>query len=367
MLSRLYVDNYKCLVNFELQFKHMNLLLGPNGAGKTTTFEVLRKLQTLLNGNESIKDLFNPASLTRWQTLSEQTFELEIQANAGIYVYRLVIEHEKTRPLLRIAHESLHFNDKPLLKFERGEAQLYRDGGVLGPTYPFDWERSVVATLPPRHDNTQLTWFRERMKRFVIVQIDAFCLENESDEESALLTYRAENFVSWYRIFSQDQGKSFELTQALREIIDGFSHFAFQSVGETTRILTVHFKKGGETIKYQLKELSEGQKTLIVLYVLAYFSRSADYTLCIDEPENFLALPEIQPWLRYLYDACAENDLQALLISHHPELIDYLAAHAGIWFQRDNTGPVRVRPVVSHNSLDGVPISTLVERGWINV
>ena len=32
MLTRLYVDNFRCLVNFELKFNRMNLLLGENGA-----------------------------------------------------------------------------------------------------------------------------------------------------------------------------------------------------------------------------------------------------------------------------------------------------------------------------------------------
>ena len=35
MLQRPYVDNYKCLVNFELPFQEVTLLLGPNGVGKT--------------------------------------------------------------------------------------------------------------------------------------------------------------------------------------------------------------------------------------------------------------------------------------------------------------------------------------------
>jgi len=46
MLQRLYVDNYKCLVNFELPLQELSLLLGPNGAGKTS---VLGAAQCALN------------------------------------------------------------------------------------------------------------------------------------------------------------------------------------------------------------------------------------------------------------------------------------------------------------------------------
>jgi predicted ATPase len=39
------VDDFRCLVNFELKFDRVNLLLGENGTGKTTEFEVLHRLQ----------------------------------------------------------------------------------------------------------------------------------------------------------------------------------------------------------------------------------------------------------------------------------------------------------------------------------
>lgn len=51
MLKRIYIDNFQCLVNFELNFDSINLFLGGNGSGKSTVFEVLRKIQTFVKGN----------------------------------------------------------------------------------------------------------------------------------------------------------------------------------------------------------------------------------------------------------------------------------------------------------------------------
>ena len=39
MIRRLYVDNYKCFVNFEVRLDPLTLLLGRNGAGKTAILE----------------------------------------------------------------------------------------------------------------------------------------------------------------------------------------------------------------------------------------------------------------------------------------------------------------------------------------
>src|SRR5204863_4796524 len=79
MLKRLYADNYRCLVNFELKLDRVNLLLGENGTGKTTVFEVLYRLQQFVAGNAKVLAVFPSSELTRPQTNSNQRFELELQ------------------------------------------------------------------------------------------------------------------------------------------------------------------------------------------------------------------------------------------------------------------------------------------------
>jgi predicted ATPase len=85
--------------------------------------------------------------------------------------------------------------------------------------------------------------------------------------------------------------------------------------------------------------------------------------ICIDEPENFLALPEIQPWLKKLYDECDERGLQILIISHHPRIINFLASDSGYWFSRENN-LTRIQKISSENE-SSLSIAELVERGWI--
>ena len=43
MLKRLYANNYRCMVNFEIRFERLNVLLGPNGSGKSTQIELLKE------------------------------------------------------------------------------------------------------------------------------------------------------------------------------------------------------------------------------------------------------------------------------------------------------------------------------------
>ncbi len=87
------------------------------------------------------------------------------------------------------------------------------------------------------------------------------------------------------------------------------------------------------------------------------------HTVLIDEPENYVSLPEIQPWLMELNDACGGGFPQAVLISHHPELIDYLGPECGKWIERDPLGPTRVKDLPKQIE-KGLKLSEQIARGW---
>lgn len=369
MLKRIYINNFKCLVNFELTVDRINLLLGANGTGKTTVFDALLKLQQVIVDDQIVTNLFKPSDLTKWQDFLVQNFELEIAGNTGIYKYSLAIKHQQAR--VQIQHEQLLFNDKPLFEFqiqnnESGIIQLYNDDHSSSSQYPFDSSRSGIAALPERLDNQKLTWFKKRMARFLIVHINPMTIDSESRQEETHPNWQLSNFAAWFRYLSQDQGIIFELTHELRGILPTFKAFKIIPAGEA-KILSVSIlneSSNKNIIDYKFHELSDGQRVIIILYTLLYCMQNEDYTLCIDEPENFLALPEIQPWLDKLYEQCQDNNTQALLISHHPKLINYLASNAGYWFSRQNNGPVRTQAVTDEDD-SGLSIAELLSRGWI--
>jgi predicted ATPase len=176
-----------------------------------------------------------------------------------------------------------------------------------------------------------------------------------------------DNFTSWYRNLSQDQGMAFTLTRKFQDVLPGFDYFRFREAGERHRELFAYFKDSDRAPSqaYRFTELSDGQRALFVLYTLIHVMRTKRGILFIDEPENFLALPEIQPWLIELYDLCLQGEGQSLIISHHPELINYLlASPVGFWFERPSNSSVRVRPIVP-NGVEGLRVSEIIARGWL--
>jgi predicted ATPase len=368
MLKRIYIDNYKCLVNFEIQLVRLNLLLGENGMGKTTVFDALHLLQTFISGEGKIDQLFSITSRCRWQNVLIQTFEIDIgdPLTDAVYRYSLLIEHEKQGERTRVREEHLTYQGRPLFDFILGEAQLYHDDHNLGPKYPFDWSRSGLVALYPRPDNQLLTRFKNLIKNMVIAQIiPAMMAEETGERGDPILSRFLENFASWYRTVSQDQGLVNRLINSLRETIENFDSFKFEAYGERYLLQTrFQYESQKTTMSYKFSELSDGQRMLIALYTLLEASSEGGYILCLDEPDNFVALSEIQPWLNALRDQCDDGKTQAILISHHPEAIDLLTSHA-LWFERPNGLATRIRTVPEAE--DGeLLVSELIARRWLN-
>ena len=74
VLKRLYVDNYKCMVNFEFVPQATQLILGANGAGKSSVFDVLLMLRRFITGQDRLEQLVDVSTLTAWEKRTQQTF-----------------------------------------------------------------------------------------------------------------------------------------------------------------------------------------------------------------------------------------------------------------------------------------------------
>ena len=367
MLERLYVDNYKCLVNFELTLQELSLLLGPNGAGKTSVLDVIHALAMLLDGEARLTDtdVFPGPTLTRWQQRDIQVFEIHVRLNIDFFVYRLEVEHERSTQRARIHLERLTGGGRPLFECTQGEVRLYRDDHSEGAGFTADWSESALARVASRADNSRLTSFMDFMKGVMVCGIDPRGFRTESRGESRLLRRDARNFADWYRHVLQERPDLVPgFTSRLREVIDGLNTVRLEKVGRDTRALMVMFDEGDERYELRLDELSDGQRALIALYALIHLAEGQHYTLFLDEPDNYVALPEIQPWLMALADACGEAVSQAVVCSHHPELIDYLGGDCGLLLQREKSGVVTAgKPEVGE--LDGgLKLSELIARGW---
>jgi ATPase subunit of ABC transporter with duplicated ATPase domains len=99
--------------------------------------------------------------------------------------------------------------------------------------------------------------------------------------------------------------------------------------------------------------------------LILHFLIAKGHTVFIDEPDNFIALGEIQPWLLDAEEAVEDYDAQLVLISHHPEILNQWAATHGLRFFREDNGHVRTEKFKTDTNGDLQP-SELIARGWEN-
>jgi predicted ATPase len=371
MLSRVYIDNYQCFVNFTFKPKARQLILGTNGTGKSAFLGVLRSLRDFAVVGYKADQIFTVETRTRWQTLAQQSFELEVKGNGGTYQYTLWVEIQDDKSKSRVIKESLDFGERPLLLFQKDQVHLYDDKHVRKATYPFDSDRSALAVLGQRKTSSKLEWFKQWLDKLYCVRVDPSRMGAEAKGQDDYPEDDLENFAAWYENIIHEQTGSFiNLQRSLREIFDGFDSLVLPRAGRTHVLRAVFSSERGKEngskrrrIEFDFDELSDGQKALIALYTLLYCVIEPGTAICLDEPDNFLALAEIQPWLLELSDRLEETGAQAILISHHPELINLLAPECGVVFSRSGLGPVRVEPY-RPDKVSKLRPSERIARGW---
>lgn len=367
MLKRLHVDNYRCFVNFRLEFQELTLLLGPNGAGKSSVLDVLNGLRQLLNGTAKVTDpvAFPTRSLTRWQQNSTQVFEVVAEVEKGDELtYRLEIQHERETRRARISLETLTSAGQPLFECRNGEVQLYKDSHEKGPTYSADWSESALARVAARPANRRLTRFLALMRGLSVCALDPKRFLADSVSEDPVLLVDGSNVASWYRHQTLERQDLIpQVTETLREVMTDFQAIRLEKVGVDARALMVSFRNGERHYELRLDELSDGQRATIALYALIRLAGPED-VLFLDEPDNYLALSEIQPWLMALSDACGERPRQAVICSHHPEALDYLGPASGVLLKREPTGTISTRRVSEIPNPEPLKLSEVFARGW---
>lgn len=370
MLKSMYVDNYKRMVNFSINFESLTVLVGSNGMGKTSLVDVLYAIRRILSGDAKVTDpsVFPSSTLTRWQGRSIQVFVLKVDiGDEEIVEYRLEIEHDKEGRRARINKEILSVEGRPLFQFDAGKVQLYRDSDYSeGPSFGGDWSKSALAqvALHPR-DSARLSRFREMFERMIICSVDPNSFEKETESEDSVPTRNASNFVAWYRSLVQERQDLIPMyMESVKDAIPGLTSLRLEKAGLDVRAMLAYFEEQGSAYSLRLDELSHGQRMLLFLYAVVHLTAEQNAILVLDEPVNFVALREVQPWLAVLSDACGNTIPQGILCSHHPEVIDYVGSEAGVLLQREASGVTIVKKLSEAVQSYDLRLSEVLARGW---
>jgi ABC-type lipoprotein export system ATPase subunit len=379
MIRTIKATNFRCFENFKIELGRQACLLGDNGSGKSTLLDVVRRLRTLVVEQGDVGAEFPDSTRTRWIKELRQSFEIVLSVGGRTFEYAIEIEHRDpthvgdSRQANRIVAETLSVADDAgtttrlyASKLVDGElvAALHRDDGSRGPDVMVNWSRSGIGWLDRRRDNQRLWQFKDLLSRVLVVRPTPSLMVAECKGQEARLAFDLRNFGAWYRHKAQESPSTItRLHLLLQKLWPHFVELRVQFVGSESAVLLTAWKSGSGhgRVEFTFDELSDGQRALIAVYALMAAAQDEEATLFLDEPDNYVALAEIQPLLFALEDEAA---LQTVVVSHHPEVIDRLAVEHGVLFLRPTGGNVETRAFSEGVGDSPLRASEIVARGW---
>lgn len=367
MITRLYVNNFRCLVNFKAEFDSFAVLCGPNGAGKSSVFDALRLLRNLGTGDSLLggtgEQDVPKLEFTDWLDSAVQEFELGLSVDGHAFEYVLHIEQKADFEKPRVIHEKALCDGQPLFDRDLDGVRFQRaDGNPTG--FPLDWRQAALAAIQPRGINiSNLALLQEEIAKLLVLRPNPRSMERESKAKAKHPDLSMVNLTSWYRSLHQSQQWTDALRDALRDVWPDFRFFNLVDVGLNAEALQLRFEsKDSKPGLLFFDQLSDGERALIGLYMVrAALETGAARTVMLDEPDNFVGLPELQPWVLSMRELLDEKH-QLVLISHHPEILSNSGEANGRYIWRDNhTSPTRIGPL---EVPEGMTAGEAIARGW---
>jgi predicted ATPase len=337
------------------------LLLGPNGSGKSSLLEAIRNLKLFIKGDSN---RFTQSTRTRWQDRPLQVIEIEASLGGKLFEYRVEIGFTAVTKEQSVNLERLKVSGATVFELADGQIRFFPSNSS-SMAVPLQTNRSALHLS--QLSNSDVRCFVEWLDKIHCFDIDAYpgTMEEVADSEEHEPDFELDNLAAWYRYLIQTYpDENVKFLGSLRECLEGFQSLKFSFEEDGVRKLRAEFlAPTKKRVSYSISELSPGQRYLIALYMILHFLIHRGDTVFIDEPDNFISLREIQPWLLAAGEEVEEHNGQLILISHHPETLNQWAQEHGLQFFREENGHVRTEKFKSGQDGKLQP-SELIARGW---
>lgn len=345
MLRSVYVHNYRSFVDTRIDFERCTGIVSDVGAGVTSLVELLERVVEIVTRGAPVSCVFGASSRTPWLKEPVQRFAMEIERGGVLYTYHLdvCVDEEEDRDdgheEAWVVQEALSRNGR--LIFRRTDFAAARGrppaGHRVSPT------SSVVLI-----DNSQTAAFGVAVERIVALSIESRGVLCWTPERGGSLGPSGRDLVGWFggvaKTFPDVFGR---LTRALQPWIKGLRRLRIEDFPSGYTVFMATFSHGGVEYDVDHESLSDGERTLLLLYAVAVGGIATERvtTLFVDGPELGLAPHALGPLCAALEGALREGGGQLIVASKHPAVLDAIAPRRALLFARPRGGPTVVRSV----------------------
>jgi predicted ATPase len=317
MITHLYIDNFKTLIDFNMSCHNLTCLIGLNNSGKTTIVQAIDFLSYVASGQ-----VLNFLKLKNWdieeiksyQLTGKQSikFNLVFHLNNNTYSWSgeflLKLLFCKTERIIRKNN-----NEEVLLDVNQDSYQL--DNRSLK-SIDFAYEGSILAFLKEKlltDELIQVKHFLTSIKSLDLLNPQLLIKPSKKIEQTMM--YGGENLAGFLSKLSNEQKE--KVSKQLRHLFKKFDNFQVKTNDSGRRELSISEKTRIDDICIDSKHMSDG-----FLRLFAIFSQlQTDYSvLLFDEIENGLNHELIE----YVLDEMLISKKQIILTTHSPMILNFL-------------------------------------------
>lgn len=348
VIRRLYVNNFRCLQNFELPIGGLSsaLLIGKNGAGKTTISLALEILQKIACGTNRVGDLVRPTDISRGSAGIPIRFEIEVELNDKVYSYLVAFEFPEGFRELRVHEEKLSLEGKSIYSREVAQVHLSRAGQEAN--FMIDWHLVALPVIQFKSNDDPLLPFKQWLSRTLILRPIPALMSGDSEDDTTLRPNPlVTNYGAWFSGVVADAPSVYvKMIEYLKEVMPDLIDIKNPKVAQEARSLVVQFSNGQTSVTFPLKDLAEGEKCFLICALVLATNDAHGPLLCFwDEPDNYLALDEVGHFVLALRKAFQTGG-QFIATSHNPEAIRRFSDESTLFlYRRNHLEPTIVRPL----------------------
>lgn len=348
MIRRLYVNNYRCLENFDLPIsgRSSTLLIGKNGSGKSTVSYALEVLQKIARGTNLVAELVTPKDFSRGRDDVPMRFEIEVELKGIIYGYEIAFEFPKGFKELRVFEEKLSVGGKSVYIRESDRVHLLRKGKDKEANFFINWHLVALPIVQESKDDP-LSAFKQWLARALILSPVPSLIGGESQEETLKPDREVTRLAAWFSgILAHSPSAYSTIDQYLKPLMADLKDIKNPLVGTESRSLTVQFSDLESSMSLPFKALSDGEKCFMICALVLAANESYGPLLCFwDEPDTHLALSEVSHFIMALRSAF-KTEGQFIMTSHNPEAIRSFSDETTlVLLRKSHLEPTTVRPL----------------------
>lgn len=318
MIQSVSIDNFKSLVDFNIELSNFNVLVGLNGAGKSTVLQGIDLLSQMMQG-----EIDQWLTQRQWES-SDLNSKLSSKKNIAFTV-KFALNPEQTLTWtgsfnltsLHCTTETIKLGEDTLLQVQKGTVKYLSNKGKSSQSdIMFTYQGSILSALKEHNLDDSLLSFKQSLLN--VRSLDLLSPEQlraKSISANGKLGLGGERLSAFLHEIKADEKN--KISSELKKVYSQLASFKTKALSNGEKQLDVTEKFGEKDITTSARHLNDGM--LRLLAVLSQIGLKDDFLL-FDEIENGIN-PEL---IEFLIDHLVNAKQQVMLTTHSPLVLNFI-------------------------------------------